>query len=92
MPKYDKCLFCTELAGVFPTIVALQTDGLKVTFDFAKPPGSPETTIIKASYTNLSSRLYTDFVFQAAVPKVRWSQESVLWQAFMDMFMDIEST
>jgi hypothetical protein len=58
-----------ELAGVFPTIVALQTDGLKVTFDFAKPPGSIETTIIKASYTNLSSRLYTDFVFQAAVPK-----------------------
>jgi hypothetical protein len=89
-----KCLFCTELVGVFPTIVALQTDGLKVTFDFAKPPGSPETTIIKASYTNLSSRLYTDFVFQAAVPKVRNGLRSQYYgrPSWICSFMDIEST
>ncbi|XP_024401001.1 AP-1 complex subunit gamma-2 [Physcomitrium patens] len=53
----------------FPTIVAMQTSGLKISFDFTKPADSPKTTIIKAFYSNLSSNPYTDFVFQAAVPK-----------------------
>uniref|UniRef100_A0A7I4AYD3 AP-1 complex subunit gamma n=1 Tax=Physcomitrium patens TaxID=3218 RepID=A0A7I4AYD3_PHYPA len=52
-----------------PSIVALQTSRLKITFDFTKPPGSPQMTVIKACYSNLSSNLLTDFVFQAAVPK-----------------------
>lgn len=55
----------------FPRIVGMETDGLKVTFDFTKPPGCNQTTVITASYHNLSSFPYTDFVFQAAVPKVK---------------------
>jgi AP-1 complex subunit gamma-1 len=53
----------------FPRVVGMETDGLKVTFDFTKPPGCQQTTVITASYYNLSSIPYTDFVFQAAVPK-----------------------
>ncbi|BBN00790.1 AP-1 complex subunit gamma-1 [Marchantia polymorpha subsp. ruderalis] len=55
--------------SAYPTIVALQSSGLKVLFDFIKPPGNPQSTTIKASYINLSSNPYTDFIFQAAVPK-----------------------
>ncbi|KAG0565630.1 hypothetical protein KC19_7G002600 [Ceratodon purpureus] len=53
----------------FSTIIAMQTSGLKISFHFTKSPESPQTTIIKASYSNLSPNTYTDFVFQAAVPK-----------------------
>ena len=60
---------CTDWT-VFPSIVAMQSKGLKVTFDFAKASGSPQTTVIKASYYNTSPTPYTDFIFQAAVPKV----------------------
>ncbi|CAK9225490.1 unnamed protein product [Sphagnum troendelagicum] len=51
------------------SIVAMQTNGLKITFEFTKPAGSPQTTIIRATHTNLSSSPYTDYLFQAAVPK-----------------------
>jgi AP-1 complex subunit gamma-1 len=47
----------------------MQTNGLKITFEFTKPAGSPQTTIIKATHKNLSSSPYTDYLFQAAVPK-----------------------
>lgn len=53
----------------FPSIVAFESSSLKMTFDFSKSPGSPQTTSIKATFTNLSTNGYTDFVFQAAVPK-----------------------
>ncbi|KAG4403104.1 hypothetical protein GLYMA_01G032100v4 [Glycine max] len=33
------------------------------------PTGNPQTTVIQATFMNLSSNTYTDFVFQAAVPK-----------------------
>lgn len=41
-----------------------------MTFNFSKSPGNPQTTLIQATFTNLSSNAFTDFVFQAAVPKV----------------------
>lgn len=53
-----------------PPIVALQTQGFKVDFEFTKIPESPQTTIIKALFSNTSTTPYTDFIFQAAVPKV----------------------
>ncbi|KAJ8451657.1 hypothetical protein Cgig2_018291 [Carnegiea gigantea] len=53
----------------FPSIVAFESSSLKMTFDFSKSPGSPQTTSIKATFTNLSANIYTDFIFQAAVPK-----------------------
>jgi len=54
----------------FPSIVAFESSSLKMTFDFSKPPASPQTTSIKATFINLSANVYTDFIFQAAVPKV----------------------
>ncbi|KAK1292271.1 AP-1 complex subunit gamma-2 [Acorus calamus] len=53
----------------YPSIVAYQSDTLIVTFSFSKQPGDPQKTCIKATYTNLSPNVYTDFLFQAAVPK-----------------------
>ncbi|XP_057251906.1 AP-1 complex subunit gamma-1-like [Beta vulgaris subsp. vulgaris] len=38
-------------------------------FDFSKSAGSLQVTSIKATFTNLSTNIYTDFLFQAAVPK-----------------------
>ncbi|XP_057759925.1 AP-1 complex subunit gamma-2-like [Arachis stenosperma] len=54
---------------VYPSITAYESSSLRLTFSFSKQPGNPETTNIQATFTNLSSNVYTDFVFQAAVPK-----------------------
>jgi AP-1 complex subunit gamma-1 len=56
-------------APSFPSIIAMQTASLKITFEFTRSSESPATTIIKASYSNLSSNPYSEFIFQAAVPK-----------------------
>ncbi|KAK1311361.1 AP-1 complex subunit gamma-2 [Acorus calamus] len=56
-------------SSVYPSIVAYQSDSLKIMFSFSKQPGNPQTTVIQATYTNMSSNVYTDFLFQAAVPK-----------------------
>ncbi|KAJ0038201.1 hypothetical protein Pint_23024 [Pistacia integerrima] len=55
--------------SAYPSIVAFKSSALKLTFDFSKPPGNPQTTVIQATFTNLSPDVYTDFIFQAAVPK-----------------------
>lgn len=39
-------------------------------FNFSKQPGNPHTTLIEASFTNKSQEVLTNFIFQAAVPKV----------------------
>ncbi|XP_010264821.1 PREDICTED: AP-1 complex subunit gamma-2-like [Nelumbo nucifera] len=54
---------------VYPSIVAFQSNSLKIMFSFSKQPGNPQTTFILATFTNMSSNAYMDFVFQAAVPK-----------------------
>ncbi|KAF8369262.1 hypothetical protein HHK36_032729 [Tetracentron sinense] len=54
---------------VYPSIVAFQSSSLKIMFNFSKPPGNPQETLIQATFTNMSSKIYTDFIFQAAVPK-----------------------
>nr|XP_043624267.1 AP-1 complex subunit gamma-2-like [Erigeron canadensis]XP_043624268.1 AP-1 complex subunit gamma-2-like [Erigeron canadensis] len=53
----------------YPPLVAFESSSLNLTFYFSKQLGSPQTTIIEASFTNKSSEVYTDFIFQAAVPK-----------------------
>lgn len=53
----------------FPSITAFQSNSLKITFTFTKQPGKPQVTQVKATFTNMSSNTYTDFLFQAAVPK-----------------------
>lgn len=53
----------------FPSIIAFETNSLKISFSFTKLPGMQHVTQIKATFTNKSSNTYTDFIFQAAVPK-----------------------
>ncbi|XP_062110258.1 AP-1 complex subunit gamma-2-like [Humulus lupulus] len=55
--------------SAFPSIVAFESSNLKAVFNFSKTPGNPQTTLIQATFTNLSSEIITDFIFQAAVPK-----------------------
>ncbi|XP_047319788.1 AP-1 complex subunit gamma-2-like [Impatiens glandulifera] len=54
---------------VYPPLVGFESSSLKLTFNFSKQPGNPQTTLILATFTNKSSTPYTDFIFQAAVPK-----------------------
>lgn len=55
--------------STYPSVVAFESSSLKVTFNFSKEPGSPQTTLIEAQFTNKSPNIYSNFVFQAAVPK-----------------------
>ncbi|GJN29552.1 hypothetical protein PR202_gb17785 [Eleusine coracana subsp. coracana] len=55
--------------AAYPTITAFQSATLKITFSFKKQPGKPQETAINASFTNLTTTTFTDFIFQAAVPK-----------------------
>ncbi|XP_058776513.1 AP-1 complex subunit gamma-2-like [Vicia villosa] len=54
---------------VYPSVTAFESSSLRLTFNFTKQPENPQTTAIQATFMNLSSNTYTDFVFQAAVPK-----------------------
>ncbi|CAK8537020.1 unnamed protein product [Lathyrus sativus] len=54
---------------VYPSVTAFESSFLRLTFSFTKQPENPQTTSIQATFMNLSSNTYTDFVFQAAVPK-----------------------
>ncbi|CAH9107581.1 unnamed protein product [Cuscuta epithymum] len=53
----------------YPQIIAYESSSLKLTFDFSKNPENPQTTVIKAIFTNTTQNVFTDFIFQAAVPK-----------------------
>ncbi|KAG6426400.1 hypothetical protein SASPL_110623 [Salvia splendens] len=53
----------------YPSVVAFESGSLKVTFNFSKEPGNPQTTTIEAQFVNKSPDIYSSFVFQAAVPK-----------------------
>ncbi|RDX96416.1 AP-1 complex subunit gamma-2, partial [Mucuna pruriens] len=54
---------------VYPSITAFESSSLRLVFNFSKQPGNSQTTNIQATFTNLTSNVYTEFVFQAAVPK-----------------------
>ncbi|KAK2636430.1 hypothetical protein Ddye_031222 [Dipteronia dyeriana] len=55
--------------SAYPSVVAFESSSLRLTFNFSKAPGNPQATLIEATFTNLSPNVYTDFIFQAAVPK-----------------------
>ncbi|XP_073261354.1 AP-1 complex subunit gamma-2 isoform X3 [Populus alba] len=55
--------------SVYPPLVAFQSSSLRITFNFSKQPGNPQTTLIQATFINLTPNVFTDFIFQAAVPK-----------------------
>ena len=55
----------------FPPITAFENNGLKINFTFEKVPGNPSNVVsIMVTATNSLAFPMTDFVFQAAVPKV----------------------
>ncbi|KAG2317126.1 hypothetical protein Bca4012_068017 [Brassica carinata] len=54
---------------IYPSIVAFESSTLKIEFNFTKQPENPQATDIVASFTNLTPNVFTDFLFQAAVPK-----------------------
>ena len=55
----------------FPSITAFENNGLKINFGFEKVPGNPSNVVsIMMTATNSLAVPMTDFVFQAAVPKV----------------------
>lgn len=53
----------------YPSITAFESSSLKVTFNFNKQPGNPQTTLIEAVFENKTSNICTNFIFQVAVPK-----------------------
>ncbi|CAK7333633.1 unnamed protein product [Dovyalis caffra] len=55
--------------SVYPPLVAFESSSLRITFNFSKQPGNLQTTIVQATFTNLTPNVFTDFIFQAAVPK-----------------------
>lgn len=68
--KHHSICLCETGEEEQKSITAFQSDNLKITFSFRKQPEKPRVTSICATFTNLSSNGYTNFIFQAAVPKV----------------------
>ncbi|XP_071043695.1 AP-1 complex subunit gamma-1 [Parasteatoda tepidariorum] len=53
-----------------PSITAFEKNGLKIVFEFEKPPDNPQMIVINLVASNSSLAPINDFLFQAAVPKV----------------------
>ena len=51
-------------APAFPSITAWEKDGIRIAFDFSKPPGQPAVTDITGTYTTASTAI-SDFTLQA---------------------------
>ena len=56
--------------GGIPNITAFEKNGLKIIFSFERNPSNPAVAAITLSATNSNPFPITDFLFQAAVPKV----------------------
>lgn len=54
-----------------PNIVVLDKSGLKITFKLERLPDIPDLLVINMLAQNSGSTVLTDFLFQAAVPRVR---------------------
>lgn len=52
-------------------MVVLDKSGLKITFKSERPPDIPDLLVINMLAQNSGSVTLTDFLFQAAVPRVR---------------------
>lgn len=58
-----------------PSMVVLDKSGLKITFKLERPPDIPDLLIINMLAQNSGNTVLTDFLFQAAVPRVRYIYE-----------------
>jgi AP-1 complex subunit gamma-1 len=67
-------LNCQNNSAVYstgiPSITAYEKGGVKIDFNFEKDPNNPSISTITVNAVNSLSVPMTDFVFQAAVPKV----------------------
>lgn len=54
----------------FPPILAYSKNGLTVTFYCEKDPSDITQTLLRAEYANTTPTPMSNFIFQAAVPKV----------------------
>lgn len=59
------------LIAELPSMVVLDKSGLKITFKLERLPDNPDLLVINMSAQNSGSTVLTDFLFQAAVPRVR---------------------
>ncbi|KFM71030.1 AP-1 complex subunit gamma-1, partial [Stegodyphus mimosarum] len=66
----DRYVGSQQSAKGIPPITAFEKNGLKIIFEFDKPPDNPQMIIINLIATNYSLVPIHDFLFQAAVPKV----------------------
>lgn len=58
------------LSTGIPSITAYNKNGLKIDFSFERSNTNPSVTVITIQASNSTELDMTDFVFQAAVPKV----------------------
>ena len=59
-----------HVCAAIPSIVAFDKNSLKVIFHFERDANTPSTVKITLNAINSCSSPMTDFLFQAAVPKV----------------------
>lgn len=55
-----------------PSITAYEKNGLKIVFSLERLPENPNMTVITMSAMNETLNTMSEFLFQAAVPKVSW--------------------
>ena len=53
-----------------PTMTAFEGKGLHVVFSFSKKPAEPNQCTVTLTASNSTPHTMSDFLFQAAVPKV----------------------
>ena len=64
-------LFPLVPASQIPSITAYENNDISLTFTFEKNPSTPQSFQIKMQARNTVITEITDFLFQAAVPKVQ---------------------
>lgn len=79
------------MLSVCIAFVSLETNDLKVVFEYEHTVNA-EPLLIYASFLNLSPEVMTEFMFQAAVPKVtsRKCEPSFILQSHMYLFFLLE--
>lgn len=65
-------MFCSVLSEI-PNLVAFDKLGLKIVFKLERPSETPDLLVINMLAQNVGSTQLTEFLFQAAVPKVNSS-------------------
>lgn len=60
----------TQISPSIPSLVAYDENGLKLIYEFEKNGTEPKTLVIRMKASNSYDKPMSDFLFQAAVPKV----------------------